>query len=465
MGRLNIQLAPVFRAGVGRIGDMTEEVATRLLEAIAANRLLVLCGAGLSMAAPSNLPSAAVVARTCADAYLARIGTPLEADIRTDIARMSLHFRDVGRFENFFISELVPWAKLKGPPNGGHEAIADLLACGALAGASTTNFDFLVEAAAGQLGEPDFRAVVDAGDLAQHTPHRPYLKLHGCEVRNRPSTIWCPEQLADAIVEQRLAQFRAWLAANLGGRDLVFIGFWSDWAYLTELLARHLAAVTPQHVYLVDPATPGELEAKAPQLWAWSHSANITFHHCPESGCDFLDELRRRWSNVYISRLMNDSRVTYTALFGGPPPALPAPPPAADSAALYALRRDLTGTPRTTVVRSNQPDDVDHIAGAIHQRLLERGATYSPHVYQFGGTSVRLVSGRGRLLSQVKAAFDAEPPFAVSPDAVVCAGSIADVSPAHIVRAAGVTTIVRPGALDNWTIHDALVAQLQGPHV
>ena len=444
---------------------MTDEVATRLLEAIAANRLLVLCGAGLSMAAPSNLPSAAAVARTCADAYLARIGAPLEPDIQTDIAKMSLHFRDCNRFENFFISELVPWAKLKGPPNGGHEAIADLLACGALAGASTTNFDFLVETAAGQLGEPDFRAVVDAGDLGQHTPHRPYLKLHGCEVRNRPSTIWCPEQLADAVVEQRLAQFRAWLAANLVGRDLVFIGFWSDWAYLAELLARHLAAVTPQHVYLVDPATPAELQGKAPQLWAWSHGANITFHHCPESGRDFLDELRRRWSNVYVNRLMNDSRITYAALFGGPPTPVPGALAAADSAALYALRRDLTGTPRTAVVRSNQPADVDHIAGAIHHRLLERGATYSSHLYQLGARSIRLVSGRGRLLSQVKAGFDAEPPFAVLPDAVVCAGSIADASPAHIVRAAGTTTVVRPGALDNWTTHDSLVADLQDPHV
>ena len=38
---------------------MTDEVATRLLEAIAANRLIILSGAGLSMADPSNVPSAA----------------------------------------------------------------------------------------------------------------------------------------------------------------------------------------------------------------------------------------------------------------------------------------------------------------------------------------------------------------------------------------------------------------------
>ena len=49
---------------------MTDEVATRLLEAIAANRLIILSGAGLSMADPSNVPSAANVAQRCAEAYV-----------------------------------------------------------------------------------------------------------------------------------------------------------------------------------------------------------------------------------------------------------------------------------------------------------------------------------------------------------------------------------------------------------
>jgi len=133
---------------------MTDEVAARLLEAIAANRLLVLCGAGLSMAPPSCLPSAAMVARRCADEYAARTGAALDAELQADIAGMSRHFRECGRFENFFIAELVPWPELKGPPNSGHEAIADLLACSVVTAASTTNLDLLVEMAAGQLGEP-----------------------------------------------------------------------------------------------------------------------------------------------------------------------------------------------------------------------------------------------------------------------------------------------------------------------
>lgn len=445
---------------------MTDDIATRLLEAIAANRLLIMSGAGLSMAPPSRLPSAATVASACSDRYVAVTGTALEVGLQTDLAKMSSHFRACARFESFFIAELVPWPQFKGPPNGGHEAIADLLACGAVAGASTTNFDALVESAAAQLGEPDFRAIVDAGDLTQHTLHGPYLKLHGCEVRTRPSTIWCAEQLTDAAIEQRMTQLQAWLAANLGGRDLVFVGFWSDWAYLTALLAKHLAAVTPQHVYVVDPAAAAELEAKAPELWAWAHAPGITFHHCCESGRDFLHELRKRWSAVYLTRLTSESRNTYRGLFGSDPPSgLATVPAGLDCSALYSLRRDLTGTPQTAVVRSRTPDSADHVAGAIHSRLLERGATYSPHSYDFGGRRLRLISGRGRLLGELKASFAGEPPAPAAYDEVVCAGAVPDASPAHLVRAVGPPTIVRGGSLDNWVTHDALLAELQAPHV
>ena len=95
--------------------DIVAEVVG-LLEAIAADRLLVVCGAGLSMAAPSNLPSAAAVARTCSDAYVTRTGIPLDVTVQEDIAKMSRHFLECARFENFFIAELVPWAQLKGTP-------------------------------------------------------------------------------------------------------------------------------------------------------------------------------------------------------------------------------------------------------------------------------------------------------------------------------------------------------------
>jgi hypothetical protein len=215
-------------------------------------------------------------------------------------------------------------------------------------------------------------------------------------------------------------------------------------------------------VFLVDPAPADYVEQKAPGLWAWAHRPGITFHHCAESGRDFLDELRRRWSRLFVTGLMNDAASTYTPLFGAPAAVVGAG--ADNSAELYALRRDLTGVPRNAAVRLRQPDAADHIAGAVHRRLLERGATYAQHQYEFAGRRIRLVSGRGRLLSRVRADFEHEPPMPVPPDEVVCAGALSDSAPSHLVRGTGTPTIVRPGT-GNWVTHQALVAALQVPLV
>ena len=442
---------------------MTTTVATRLLEAIAANRLLVACGAGLSMAPPSNLPSATQIARTCSEDYALQTGAPLPATMQHDIAAIAEHFRQEGRFDNFFITTLVPWAQLSSEPNKGHEAIADFLACGVLAGAFTTNFDTLVEQAAARIGEPDFRATVDAQDLVNSTAHRGYLKLHGCANRSRWTTIWCPNQLGDQEISARLSSLRTWLAAQLTGKDLVFVGFWSDWAYLTDLIAEHFEGVSPGCIYLVDPTTEASLREKAPRLWAWAQQDHVGFHHCCESGSDFLEELRKRWSLAYLNRLVRGASASYVDLFGAQPSTL-VPGDDMDCATLYALRRDLSGTPVGEVVRDREPPGGDHVAAAIHQRLLERGARYSAHKYSLHDRTIRVVSGRGRLLSQVKAQFQREPPAAAFADDVVCAGAVADASPASIVRGDGPATIVRAGAQGHWTVPDCLIADLREPH-
>src|SRR5688572_23810976 len=136
------------------------------MESIAANRLSVFYGAGLSMAAPSGIPSAARVASICAAAYHAQVGEPLPAEVQTDIEKMALWFRNKTRFADLFIRVLVPWSLFNTHPNLGHEAIADFLACGVAREAVTTNYDSLVESAAQSLGEPDFRAIAEPEDLA-----------------------------------------------------------------------------------------------------------------------------------------------------------------------------------------------------------------------------------------------------------------------------------------------------------
>ncbi len=112
--------------------------------------------------------------------------------------------------------------------------------------------------------------------------------------------------------------FATWLANELSGKDLVVIGFWSDWAYLTDLFVANLTAVGPRSVYVINPDRDEELRQKAPQLWAWANGPNIQFHHIRLSGEVFLDELRRIWSGRFISRLMEAARPAYEALFGPP---------------------------------------------------------------------------------------------------------------------------------------------------
>jgi hypothetical protein len=116
---------------------------TRMLGSIEAGQLVVLCGAGLSIPAPSNLMSALHVANTCYDKW--KPTEVLPAALRDDIDGLAGHFHGQGIFTSVFISALVPWDELVGEPNNGHAAIADLLICGAAHATLSANFDPLIE--------------------------------------------------------------------------------------------------------------------------------------------------------------------------------------------------------------------------------------------------------------------------------------------------------------------------------
>lgn len=438
-------------------------VANRLLESIAAEQLFILCGAGLSMAPPSSLPSAALVARTCRERYQSELGSELDPALGDDLESIAHHFLAGGTFDALFIGKLVPWGPFKNaPPNVGHEALADFLACRAIVAVVSTNFDMLCEGAAQQLGEPDFRAIVDVADIPMPAEHGALLKVHGCAIRSRTETIWCREQLQQSPTRERMERFAAWLADKLCGKDLLVIGFWSDWAYLTELFAANLASVGPRSVYVVNPDSDEELQQKAPQLWAWANGPGIQFLHIRSSGEAFLDELRRIWSGRFVTRLMEAARPAYETFFG-PPPNQPPDLSGECSRTLYALRRDLTGTPSTQPVRERTPAKSDHVAAAVHRRLLDRGATLEAHQYLFGDRRIRVISGRGCLLSQIRAGYRAEPPLLTDVDQVVCAGATEDPFAPHVVRGVEAGSIVRPGSSAEWVTHMSLIESLRGP--
>ena len=73
-----------------------DRTRTRLLGSMEANRLVLLCGAGLSIPEPSRLMSAVQVSRACYDKY--RRISVLPGAMRDDIDQLAGHFYGTGEF-------------------------------------------------------------------------------------------------------------------------------------------------------------------------------------------------------------------------------------------------------------------------------------------------------------------------------------------------------------------------------
>src|SRR5436305_14478192 len=107
---------------------MTDEVAQLLLGSIEADRLAIFTGAGLSMAAPSAVPSAARLAQDIADKYEKNGPLPGHLD-RSDLEAV-VRLIYANNHSSLLLNRLVDWAPFRQHSNAGHEALADLLACG-----------------------------------------------------------------------------------------------------------------------------------------------------------------------------------------------------------------------------------------------------------------------------------------------------------------------------------------------
>ena len=265
------------------------------------------------MSPPTGVPSAAELARTCGERYSQATQTHLQDEVRLDLERLVDYFLELDRFREFL--DFVPWETFSRNPNRGHSAIADFLCCGALTFAATTNFDTHIEDAAFELGERNFRSALDGVEAAELADrHRPLLKLHGCHRRDSSNTLWAQSQIdPNGEIQTRLARSATWLTGQLVGRDLVIVGFWTDWDYLNNVLSRALQDSTPRTVVVVDPADRQVLQQKAPELWDWANRHN--FRHVPEPADAFLDELRIVFSRGFVKRAIAGGIPHFAALF------------------------------------------------------------------------------------------------------------------------------------------------------
>ena len=95
-----------------------------------------------------------------------------------------------------------------------------------------TNYDVLIERAAAQLGG-EVEVALDGDEAAFFKTC--ILKIHGCQ-RRKLATVWCPEQLDKEPILSHMEKSQVWLKSQLRLKDLISVGFWSDWSYLNDLL-------------------------------------------------------------------------------------------------------------------------------------------------------------------------------------------------------------------------------------
>ena len=437
---------------------MNQEVRARLLASINAGRLVVVCGAGLSVAAPSSIPSARMIAEKCFDKYRLESDPNCDLLLRSDLGALAEHFIRLGTLESVFLGSLVPWSDFIRPFNAGHAAIADFLVTKSAIAGISSNYDTLIESSALNYGS-DFLASLDGDEAsARQTQHGPLLKVHGCAFRDRASTVWAQSQLVDQDTRHRIENSTTWMNANLRQKDLLIVGFWSDWEYLNEIIGSAMADVTPLSVIVVDPSPTNILQEKAPELWQIIARGNVNFDHVQESACDALDELRREFSVNYLQQILDAGRNEFEQTTGNQCDPDWLTIDRAGSETLYGLRRDAEGVPACKPATRIRPRESE-VLGYFHLLLRQAGAIQVPSGYKLNERIVRVINGAGKFLTSLRTSFD-EPPAATVADVVVAVGATDLSVPANVVREGRVGDTVRPCAPGTWLDENNAVVEL-----
>jgi hypothetical protein len=427
----------------------------RILGSIEANRLVLLCGAGLSIPAPSNLMSAVAVSRSCYDKYHAIQALP--APMRDDIDQLAGHFHANHEFQTVFLSGLVPWDALVGVPNEGHEAIADFLISKAVYAALSANFDPLIEEAA-HAHKIAMVAALDGREALQFANEsNPLIKFHGCLIRDRPNTLWTQAQLAEQPVEERVRTCSEWMRLQLPGKDLMVIGFWTDWGYLNDVIADALDAGGFNSVTVIDCSDSADLQRKAPRLWSMLNRGSANFNHIRESGSLALKDLQTAFSKSWLRRFYALGQ-PLVQLAGLPYAAME---PDMNDEDCYRCRCDAEGQPYNYAPQKRTPSAEAEQAAFFHHLLQHAGANREGPWYLLAGRRIRVVNVGGQGLNSVRERYK-EPPASTQPDIVVCAGALDVPAPGSIISTGKGLSVVRPapGAGPNWLTFEQARAEL-----
>jgi hypothetical protein len=440
------------------VEEITMDNGVRMaLDAIHADRLALICGAGLSMASPSNLPSASALAALAQTRYAALYGLdrpPLPAAIE-DQAQF---FFEHGELSTVYLRQLIDFDSFAAPPNDGHLALADMLLVRGIQTAVTTNVDWLIEAAGlslfGQIG-----AGIDVASLAVLLPDRaPLLKLHGCWQIDPFNTLWAAGQLSVEPFKARVTASQQWLAVNLSDRDLIIVGYWTDWDYLNAVLDSTLGILQPARVIVVDPSERSSFSTKAPALYALGGRATASFCHVHESGATFLDRLGHEFSRSFVRQALHAGICAYEDALGTPPHQAWTEPPELTAREFRLLRRDLEGSMPNKPAKLRRPV-ADSQLGLTLLQLQARGAIPDGTYWELAGRRIRVIRCAGQMLHHAESTYSREVAPAIAPDLIIAVGAENQTLPADIVRSGTPATITR-GSAGAWRTRGEAIVEL-----
>jgi len=434
---------------------MDAALQERLLNSIENDRLVLFCGAGLSMSTPSQVPSATELTKICRETYAKDYGTTIPEAAAQDLEIMAEYFSARALLVPTFINRLIPRGPFLRGPNEGHYAIADFLATGIIDFVASTNVDALTEVAAEDLGESQAFVALDAAEANIPRLHRQHVKLHGCLRRKDNETVWCKSQLLKEPLQSRLADLDTWLRAHLVGRDVIFLGFWSDWSYLNKIFEKSIDAIDGGLVLIVNPSDDATLAEKAPTLWAWSGNGRSERFVVHQSAAEFLDDLRRLiWAN-FLTRMLEQGAEAYACLTGAST-GRPTVPPDLSAEDVYRLKEDACGAPAKTVSRVKRPTPSLNMAGAVHVGLTINGAMHEGSGYRLDGKRIRILNAQGQLLTSFRSRFHGEPTPFNPADLLICVGAKDDGGVAIDIARGNKnrSTVVRPATVGEWMTED-----------
>ena len=270
--------------------------------------------------------------------------------------------------------------------------------------------------------------------------------------------VWAPGQLDHPPVAGYIAASAAWLGLRLMDRDLVIVGYWTDWDYLNGVLERTLGEVRPSRVVVVDLGEGRTFEIKAPVLYRIGERTNAQFYHVRADGADFLARLRSEFSKSFIRRILHSGHQEFTDRTGAPANAAFLEPPALDNEDLWRVRRDLEGRLPHQPARDRVPPQ-EPLLGLTLLQLQTAGAVHDGWYWVLDGRRIRVLRAPNQPLHRVEAAFQRELAPAVAPDMIIAVGAERRALPSNIVRGAFNPTIAR-GNASRWFARTDAVQEL-----